>query len=300
MAPRVELMNYDRPFWSRWAKSATYIFADLDRLGYWDLTLAADLYLQLKKAGLSVWNDPARFQNRYTLLRALHAAGLNDFNAYRSDEIDSIRRFPVFLREIHGHGNPLTGLLETREDAARAVDAAIDGGRPLENLVLIELAAEPIREGLYCKQAAFRIGNAIVPHVAVHDTTWLVKYGRTFDLAIEDVYKEEHAVLEENPFADHLRKVFDIAGIEYGRADFGFYQGRLQVFEINTNPLVGRVLESHPSATRVATMKLALEKYMAAMRAIDGGGKGLVRLPGGRLERRRLWMNLVRPMRQVY
>ena len=298
LAPSIGLMNYDRLFRSRWIKHATQVFADLDRLGYWDLELAAELYLQMKNAGLPVLNNPARFKNRHTLLRALHTAGLNDFDAYRACEINSIKRFPVFLRKIQGHREPLSSLLETREEAEKAIDAAISAGTPEENLVLIECAAEPVRPGLYRKLAAFRIGNAIVPHISVHDTVWLVKYGRTFD-SIEDLYKEEHAMLEQNPFAGHLMKVFDVAGIEYGRADFGFFKGRIQVFEINTNPDVAPA-QPHPSATRMASMNLAWEKYMQALRAIDSNGGRLVRLADGHLQRGRPWKNLLARTRKVH
>ena len=54
-----------------------------------------------------------------------------------------------------------------------------------------------------------------------------MKYGKKLE-GIEDLYVAEHAELEENPHADHLRKVFDVAGIEYGRADYGFYRGRIR------------------------------------------------------------------------
>lgn len=298
LAPALELTNYDRLFRSRWLKSGTQVFADLDRLGYWDLELAADLYRQMKEAGLPVLNNPARFKNRYSLLRALHAAGLNDFDAYRPHEISSLKRFPVFLRKIQGHRQPLSDLLETREQAAGAIDTALAAGVPEENLVLIECAAEPVRPGVYRKLAAFRIGNAIVPHLCVHDSVWLVKYGRVLD-SIEDLYQEERLVLQQNPFAEHLRKVFDVAGVEYGRADFGFLKGRLQVFEINTNPYVAPA-EPHPSAIRVANMNLAWETYLQALRAIDRRGGRLIRLADGRLQRGRPWKNLLARTRKVH
>jgi hypothetical protein len=291
LAPSIGLMNYDCLFRARWIKRATYVFADLDRLGYWHLELAADLYLQMKNAGLSVSNNPAHFKNRHTLLRALHAAGLNDFDAYRVHEINSIKRFPVFLRKIQGHHKPLSGLLETQEEVEKAIAAAVSAGTPEENLVLIESAAEPVRPGVYRKLAAFRIGDAIVPHLSVHDTVWLVKYGRMVD-SIEDLYREEHDMLEQNPFAEHLRKVFDVAGVEYGRADFGFRQGRIQVFEINTNPDVAPG-GAHPSATRVASMNLVWKKYMQALRAIDNDRGWPIRLPDGKLQRHRAWKNFL-------
>ena len=297
-APSVELMNYDGLFRSRWIKHATSVFADLDRLGYWDLEMAAELCLQMKKAGLPVLNNPAHFKNRHSLLRALRTAGLNDFDAYRSHEINSIKRFPVFLRKIQGHGKPLSGLLENRESVESAVAAAIAAGTPEENLVLIEFAGEPVRPGLFRKLAAFRIGNAIVPHLSVHDTVWLVKHGRMVD-SIEDLYREEYAMLQENPFAEHFQKVFDVAGVEYGRADFSFFQGRIQVFEINTNPHLEEA-DPHPSATRVASMKLSWDKYLQALQAIDSRNGRTIRLADGKLQRWRPWKNLLARTRKVY
>ena len=86
--------------------------------------------------------------------------------------------------------------------------------------------------------------------------------------------------------AGHLKKVFDLANIEYGRADFGIYQGRVQIYEINTNPNLAPACE-HPSATRVANMNAAWEKYLAALRTLDVPGGWPVRLASGPLQLRR-------------
>jgi hypothetical protein len=291
------VMTYDALIRARWLRRTTCIFTDLDRLSFWDLEHASHLYLQMKAGGLRVLNNPALVKSRYPLLRALRAAGLNDFNVYRADEIEAIERYPVFIRKIHGHREPLSDLLEKRDDLLKAVEVAIAQGTPRENLLVIEFAAEPVRPNLYRKLSAFRIGDAIIPHISVHDTVWLVKYGRTFD-NIEDLYQEEHEMFQRNPYADHLRRVFDIAGIEYGRADFGFYGGRIQVYEINTNPQVGPACK-HPSATRVANMNLSWEKYLDALRAIDTKDGGLVRLGNGALQKHRPWKNLLVRTRKV-
>jgi len=298
LAPAISLMNYDTLIRARWLRRAAYVFTDLDRLSYWDLELASHLYLQMKNAGLNVWNNPALVKTRYPLLRALHAAGLNDFNACRADELDSAIRFPVFLRKLQGHREPLSDLLQTREELDKSIASAVARGTPLENLVVIEYAAEPVRPGLYRKLSAYRIGDAIVPHICVHDAAWLVKYGRKFD-NIEELYVAEHVMLQTNPHSGHLKKVFEVAGIEYGRADFGFYRGRIQVYEINTNPYVAPAC-AHPSATRVASMNLAWEKYLEALRKIDGAGGWPVRLADGKLQRHRPWKNLLVRSRKVH
>jgi hypothetical protein len=297
LAPAVSLMNYDALLRAHRLGRGAYVFSDLDRLGSWELELVAELYLQMKAAGLTVWNNPARVKARFPLLRTLHAAGLNDFNAYRADEISNVARFPVFLRKIYGHREPVSGLIQTREELKTGLDAAIAAGTPEENLLIIEFAGEPVRPGLYRKLSAFRIGSAIVPHISVHDGHWLVKYGKV-GIAGDELYREELTLLQTNPFATRLRTVFDLAQIEYGRVDFGFYQGRLQVYEINTNPALEAPL-SHPSPVRMESMKLAWEKYLEALRAIDTAGGWPVWLGDGKLKKHRRWKNLFVRSRKV-
>ena len=297
-APPISLMSFDRLLRSRWLRRATYIFTDLDRLSYWDLELTSHLYLQMKNAGLPVWNNPAHVKNRYRLLRALHAAGLNDFNAYAVDELNPNIRYPVFLRKLQGHRKPVSDLLETRAQLDQAITSAIAAGTPADNLLVVEYVGEPIRPGLFRKLAAFRIGDAIVPHISVHESKWLVKYGE-LGIAGDDMYRQELELLQTNPYADHLRKVFDVAGIEYGRADFGFYQGRLQVFEINTNPALSAP-GKHPSPVRMESLKLVWTQYLEALRGLDTPGGWPVHLADGPLQRHRAWKNLLVRTRKVH
>jgi transposase-like protein len=289
-APATSLMTYDRLLRSRWLRRATYVFADIDRLSFWDLELTAHSYLEMKRLGLRVLNNPATVKTRYALLRALHRAGLNDFNVYRADEINSSIRFPVFLKKNQMHDAPLTDLLHSVRELENAIAAAANGGTPMENLVVTEFAAEPVQPGVYRKLSAFRIGDLIVPAISVHDAVWLIKYGQ-LGIAGEDLYRDELKLLQTNPFAGHLRKAFEIAAIEYGRADFGIYKGCVQIYEINTNPSVGSPAP-HPFATRRESMRLCWETYLEALRGLDSGGGWPVRLPNGTLQRRRVRANL--------
>ena len=64
---------------------------------------------------------------------------------------------------------------------------------------------------------------------------WFGKQG----MKLPEEYKViEQNFVKENWSADVLRRVFEIAGIEYGRADWGIVGGKLQVYEINTNPQI--------------------------------------------------------------
>jgi hypothetical protein len=235
----------------------------------------------MKRLGLSLLNNPAKVKTRYALLLALHRAGLNDFNVYRAEEINSSIRFPVFLRKNQLHDGPLTDLLHSARELESAIAFAVNSGTPMENLVVIEFAADPVRPGVYRKLAAFRIGDVIVPTISVHDTVWLAKSGQ-LGIAGEDLYRDELKLLQTNPFAEHLKKAFQIAGIEYGRADFGIYRGRVQIYEINTNPMIGGPTP-HPFAIRQESMRLCWDRYLEALRALDSGGGRPVRLPNGRL-----------------
>jgi hypothetical protein len=289
-APPASLMTYDQLLRSLWLRRATYVFADIDRLSFWDLELVAHAYVEMERLGLRVLNNPAKVKTRYALLRALHRAGLNDFNIYRADEINSSIRFPVFLRKSQLHQGPLTDLLHSARELRNAIAAAVNGGTPMENLVVVEFAGEPVRPGLYRKLAAFRIGDAIVPTISVHDNVWRVKYGQ-LGIAGEALYRDELEFVKRNPFAEHLRKVFEIAGIEYGRADFGIYKGRIQIYEINTNPMINEPIP-HPFATRQESARICWEKYLQALRAWDSGGGRPVRLSNRTLQPRRVRTSL--------
>ena len=268
-APRMELIHYDKLFASRKLPRAAYVFTDLDRLAPWELELAAAAYRQLAAAGVPVLNDPARCKTRFALLRALHAAGLNDFNAYRLDEGVRPARYPVFLRHAAGHGRPASRLLDDWEAAERAIEEALARGIPESSLLLIEYAAEPVRPGLFRKLALSRIGPVLVSQVCVHDDNWLVKYGK-LACATPELYDEELEIVSKNPYAEPVQRAFEIAGIEYGRADFGLVGGRVQIYEINTNPTLKPSIQ-HPVPRRVETQALVWSQHMAAFRELDPG-----------------------------
>jgi hypothetical protein len=226
-----------------------------------------------------VLNDPARVRTRFALLRALHEAGVNDFNVYRVDEGVKPSRYPVFLRRAAGHGKPLSELLADSDALARARDAALEAGVPESSLLIVEYAAEPVIPGVFRKLALSRIGARLLPQACVHDNQWLVKYGE-LGAATPELYADECRIVRENPYAESIGRAFEIAGIEYGRADFGIVRGRVQVYEINTNPTVRRGLP-HPDPQRSENLARIWDDHLAALRALDPGP-----LPGPRVELR--------------
>jgi hypothetical protein len=207
------------------------------------------------------------------LLRALHEAGINDFNAYRVEEQTCPQRWPVFIRTEGSHTAPVSELLYSWDDVKRSADAAIQAGYPLSTLVIIEYAAEPVRPGLYRKLASFRFGKMHFAHLCVHDTNWLVKYGK-IGIAPPDLYADELRIVRDNPHAETVLRAFDIACIEYGRVDFGLVNGRVQIYEINSNPTVSFPTE-HPAHDRVTAYVLFRQNYLAALDALATRGKSI-------------------------
>ncbi|HVN36674.1 MAG TPA: hypothetical protein VMW19_00700 [Myxococcota bacterium] len=290
-APRIETLAYDRVFAERRLARALYVFTDHDRLSAFDLELAALVHRSLATAGVPVWNDPARVRTRFALLRALHEAGLNDFNVYRADEGLKPARFPVFLRRAAGHGAPVSGLLPDPSALARAVETALAQGVPESSLLIVEYAAEPARPGIFRKLAVSRIGPRLLPQACVHDDDWLVKYGKV-GVGTPELYADERRILRDNPYAETAERAFEIAGIDYGRADLGLLRGRVQVYEINTNPTLRRGLP-HPDPQRSENLARIWDAHLEALRALDPGPLpgAPVALDDPRLRRHQGWLD---------
>lgn len=267
-APRVVILPYDEVLKKSAVQRGTYVFTDLDRLDIFDLIAASRLFQRLKENGCRAFNDPARVRTRLALLRSLYRHKLNPFDAYSLEDGERPERFPVFIRiaEEHTEG-PLTDLIWDQETLESAIEAVLEAGYPRRTLIITEYAAEPVRPGIYRKLSVFRVADRYLPHVCVHDLNWIVKSGKT-GIAPMDLYDEELEILQKNPFADAMKKVFEDAEIEYGRVDFGLVDDRPCVYEINTNPTISGPYP-HPIPQRVESMKIGWSALIASLVEID-------------------------------
>lgn len=247
---------------------ATYVFTDVDRLPADAVMQAAVYYRGLERHGQKVLNDPARIRTRFGLLRALHRAGINDFDAYRVEDMEVPKRWPVFLRLEGNHSKPLSGLLHNADELEQALEENLRKGSPRSAMLIVEYAAEPVRPGLYRKLSVFRVGEQFLGYTCVHDDQWVVKIGKP-GIAPPDLYDEEYDLVANNPYAEAMRDVFDIAGVDYGRVDFGLVGGRPEVYEINTNPDVQLSPKPGPVERRNQSVELFRSNYLAALEAID-------------------------------
>lgn len=266
--PPCEALDYGSLFAAKTLPGGTYVFCDLERLSHHELVLAAAFYRAMKQAdGFQVLNDPARVKTRYALLTSLQRAGINGFGVHRADGFPTPQRFPVFVRAEAVHEAALTDLIPDQSSLDAELGRLVAEGHPLRGLLVIEFRADPFLPGIYRRWGTFNLGGNIhLDHIVTEDS-WNVKWGRK-GLVGDDVYRSDDAALRANAHADVLAQAFEIAGIDYGRADFGLADGRPQIYEINTNPFIGRLVQ-HPSAIRMATMRFAHERFAAELWSLD-------------------------------
>jgi hypothetical protein len=105
-------------------------------------------------------------------------------------------------------------------------------------LLVVEFCDTKDEHGIYRKYSAYKIRDRVVPRYVECSRDWMVKWDwRIFDRVRAD---EEIRYLETNPHDAWIREIFEVAGIDYGRVDYGVLDGIPQVWEINTNPTIGR------------------------------------------------------------
>lgn len=250
----------------------TWIFSDVDRLSGSQSAEIFSHWRALKDAGVPVLNDPINSMRRYELLRALHEAGSNDFDAYMFTEHRKPKRFPVFIRKAADHGGAHSALLPDQA----ALDAELarleaDNVWPGDRLI-VEFIETADHAGIRRKYAALRIGDRLIPRQILHSREWVIK---RHDLHEPELVAEEIDYLANGKDAERLMAIFDLANMQFGRIDYSFANGRLQVFEINANPtIIGRTSTAaldDPDAPRGATYRGVMEKITAALEALDIG-----------------------------
>lgn len=249
---------------------ATYVFSDVDRLSGSQSVKMFDRWKRLQDAGARVLNHPLRVMRRYDLLRWAYENGINDFDCYMVIEHRKPKRFPVFIRRAFDHEGSISPLIRNQAQLDRAIAAMRAASEWPGDKIVTEYIDVSNGDGVFRKYAAFRIGDTLFPRQIMAAKQWVVKKPE-FDSA--ELAAEEAAYLEANPHGDQLMRLFEAARIDYGRIDYCVVDGRVQVFEINTNPSIigpsstAQILD--PNSLRGPTYRKAIDKYMEAFAALD-------------------------------
>ena len=263
----IRTATYETLFALRHAPIANYVFTDLDRLTGFEIDAATEIAKSLVAADptVRISNWPNRPAGRYTLLRRLYEAGLNSFNVWRLDEERTPDAFPVFIRREQDALGPESALLRSEaEFRAELARLRAEGKGPAGRVAVQYLPALDDR-GRHRKYGAFRFGDRIVPQHLMISDSWIVKYG--LKNLPPDLVEEERAYVTENPHAEQLLKIFELAEIDFGRIDYCVANGRIEVFEINTNPQFPRAaITSDP---RMPRRKIVVEGIVDGFRHLD-------------------------------
>lgn len=268
LTAQVVPLPYSTLFRARELSAGTYIFSDLERLSEAELERAAGIWRQLEARGpaMRLLNHPTRVRQRYELLRELAEHGLNDFDVYRLDEGRWPQRYPIFVRSERDHDAMASGLLQSEQELRQFVENWRSQGRSVGGMVITEFCGQPDARGLHRKYAAYRVGDRIIPDLIFFTNHWEV---RAHDLVVdEQTVAEEWRFVQDNPHEAHLREVFELARIDYGRVDYGMVDGRIQVYEINTNPYLSAAAPG--GEMRAGLYERFGQQFRAALSALQG------------------------------
>ena len=296
------LVRYEDAGLLRGVHTGVVIWSDMDRLSAGEMERAAGLSAELaRKTKLTQLNHPTVSLQRFDLLRVLHDDGSNAFRVFRPDQLDGTVRYPVFVRDEVGALYEEPPLLSDRPALDMAL-ARLAGGR-LVRPIVVEMAGTPWPDGYYRKFAAFRVGDRIYAQHIAMSKSWFVK--NSADRLLPAHVDEIRAYVAANPHAHEVMEVFDKARMQYGRVDYTLADGRLTVFEINSNPTVlsdpptpFATYDPRPYADRHAAALLALPQAAApdTLPAIDAAHRAAL----ARLRRRYEFKRLKLVLRKVF
>lgn len=198
-----------------------------------------------------VLNQPPTALRRFELLRRLYKAGVNKKDVHRLDDPDTVEktRFPCFIRDEIGHHlfTPAPRLLHTSDELLEEMRTMLQNGVSLFGKIVVEFEDTRDDTGYYCKSGYFRIADAYIPTHRFWSKEWFVKHSdRRLIAQHPELIEREKEFVQSNSHGAELARVFELAGVEYGRIDYGVRQdGGIHVFEINTSP-------NHPRLQAIA------------------------------------------------
>jgi hypothetical protein len=275
LAGRMKIVTYESYFDGREQlpnHGASFIFTNLAYMKHWTAEARSaicnlhDRLVETHGTG-RVLNDPARTLQRYDMLRLLHARGINAFNVYRAADPDIRPRYPVFLRHEFDRIFRQPALAY---DAAQ-YEALVRGTRwlvrSLAEFVTVEYCDTADTGGLHRKYGAFVVGDRIVPRHIFFSRDWHIRFA---DLIDPEKVDEEERYITGNPHANALLECARLAGVAYGRIDYGLLDGRPQIWEINLN--AGLTTSSQAVLPQRRKVLLGfVEQFAGALEAVDSG-----------------------------
>jgi hypothetical protein len=259
---------YEDVLRARRVRPGTWVFTDLERLSPSASEAAGRLWRSLEESGAPVRlvNHPLRVLRRYELLRRLRERGSNAFGVQRVTEAREPESYPVFVRGENDHLGSRTPLLHSRRELDEALEKLVASGGSRERLLVVEFCDTTDERGLFRKYSAFYIAGRVIPRHVFFGEDWSLKHPRVVD---DETDRVERLYCETNPHEAEVRDVFGLAQIGFGRIDYGVRDGRIQVWEINTNPYITTDADAGGRDVRAWVGPLFAERLAEAWRQID-------------------------------
>jgi hypothetical protein len=271
---KIRILSYESLFAGSRFQAGTYVFSTFDDVSAPMKRFIDEVALRLRdRSGVRILNDPQRVLQRFDLHETLWREGRSQFRSARAAGDFSSLRFPVFIRSEGSHDGALSPLLHRNDEIETWLGRNLALGRPIDDLLVVEFCETANAEGWYRKYAAFSVAGRIAPRSMNYGRAWMLKFGgNEFTQAMAD---EELDYVRTNPHEQELREIFAIARTDYGRIDYSMKDGRVQPWEINLNPTIGRGLrpssryiEPELRATREATKEAFYARFNEAWAAV--------------------------------
>jgi len=235
----LRIVHYDTLVQQKQFHRGTYVCSSLDQLNTGMTEFLAVLHQKLMPiAGFRFLNIPKVTLRRFDLLKEFHRLGLNEFAVERASGDLQGLTFPVFIRNEKLHEGALSELLNSEREVRQAIGKALVQGHNLKHLIVVEFCDTANEAGYYRKYASFVVGKRIIPRSLNYGRSWMLKHaGTEFTMPM---VLEELEYVTSNLHQEQLAKIFELAGVEYGRIDYAIKDGAVQTWEINLNPTIGR------------------------------------------------------------
>ena len=233
---KIRQLSYETIFYKRKIPGGHYIFTDFDRMSSYEIDCCIALTDAIARQSPKslILNDPRWVLERVPLLEMLYSQQLNSFAVYRIDTGQRPKNYPVFLRSEDGCLGPGTELLNTPDEFDQAVQTLRQEGHTLKRKIAVEFCSQTDDEGWYRKYGVFNIAGTIIPSHIQRNRNWTVKSnGAQYD---KEFCREEFDWVRHCPHEEQIREIFKLARIDFGRIDYTLVGGKIQTFEINTNP----------------------------------------------------------------
>jgi hypothetical protein len=285
LSERMRILQYETLIRQTRCDRGTYVLSSLDELNPAMERVLADLHRQLEgKDGVRFLNHPIRTLRRYDLLVELARRDFNEFRAARAGEDLTGLRYPVFLRGERDHEGAISPLLHSAAAVEAGIGRALVAGHRLRDLLVVEFCATADTEGFYRKYAAFVVGNLVVARSLNYGREWMLKFGG--NAYSRSMVLEERDYVFSNPHETQLTEICRVAGIEYGRIDYSLKHDRVQTWEINLNPTIGRgarpatgKVPAELDPIRQETKECFYSRFQEAWEAVDLAPDGQPAVP---------------------